>query len=249
MKLAELIDQHYDQLNENDLYLWQYINHHQQDCLKMSIHELARKCNLSHSTIIRFTKKLGLDGFSELKYCLKWSQQKQKSFDHNDLKKISDELKNTLTMIENNDLEHLLQAIKNAQHIYIYPTGDVQRHVAKELKREFIYCKKIFYIIEGISELDNVIQYCTHDDLFILISFSGQQETIMTLAKTLKKLNIKTIGIAAGSSNTLAHHVTYYIGFQTSVFSTGQFQSEYTCGVHYFLIANMLFLKYLEYCS
>ena len=73
MMLDEMVNSHYDQLNENDLYIWQYIYHHKSDCQKMSIQELARTCNVSHTSIIRFCKKIGLDGYSELKIHLKWS--------------------------------------------------------------------------------------------------------------------------------------------------------------------------------
>ena len=79
--LDEMVNSHYDQLNENDLYIWQYIYHHKSDCQKMSIQELARTCNVSHTSIIRFCKKIGLDGYSELKIHLKWSMKKQFDFD------------------------------------------------------------------------------------------------------------------------------------------------------------------------
>ncbi|MDY4308061.1 hypothetical protein SNF32_15765 [Enterococcus mundtii] len=37
----------------------------------MSINELAKQCNVSRTTIMRFCQKLGFDGFSEFKYHLK----------------------------------------------------------------------------------------------------------------------------------------------------------------------------------
>ena len=81
MTLDELVESHYDELNENDLYIWQYIFHHKTECQKMSIQQLAHACNVSHTSIIRFTKKIGLDGYSELKVYLKWSLNKQFDFD------------------------------------------------------------------------------------------------------------------------------------------------------------------------
>ncbi|MDE6195793.1 MAG: MurR/RpiR family transcriptional regulator, partial [Erysipelotrichaceae bacterium] len=77
MTLEKLVNQYYDKLNENDKYIWQYIYHHQQECQKMSIQELARICNVSHTTIIRFAKKIGLDGYSDIKMYLKWGLDKK----------------------------------------------------------------------------------------------------------------------------------------------------------------------------
>ena len=54
MKLEELINKNYRQLNENDLYIWNYINHHKKECEHLSIDELALRCNVSRSTILRF---------------------------------------------------------------------------------------------------------------------------------------------------------------------------------------------------
>lgn len=249
MQLKDLINENYDHLNENDLYIWQYIYHHKEECQKMSIHQLAKACNVSHSTIIRFTKKIGLDGYSELKYYLKWDLKQQNQFDHQNLNDITDEIKETVDMMKNRDLDKILQLIHDAKHIYVYSTGDVQRHAAKELKREFIFCKKIIYVIEGGTELDNVIQNSTKEDIFILISFSGDNETVVTLAKVLKKMKKSAIGIALDKKNLLSRYVDEYIGFKTSTFQTGYFNNEYCCSVHYFLITSMLFLRYLEYYS
>ena len=52
MKLEELINKNYRQLNENDLYIWNYINHHKKECEHLSIDELALRCNVSRSTIL-----------------------------------------------------------------------------------------------------------------------------------------------------------------------------------------------------
>lgn len=249
MTLEKLVNENYDKLNENDLYIWQYICHHKEECQKMSIQQLAKACNVSHSTIIRFTKKIGLDGYSELKYYLKWSLKEKNKFNYQTLNDVTDELRETVNMMKNRDLDKILQLIHDAKHIYVYSTGDVQRHAAKELKREFIYCKKIIYVIEGGTELDNVLQNSTKDDVFILISFSGDNETVVTLAKALKGMKIPTIGIAIDKKNLLSQYVDEYIGFKTSTFQTGYFNNEYCCSVHYFLITNMLFLRYLEYCS
>ena len=80
MTLDKLVEDNYHQLNENDLYIWQYILHHKRECQRISIKDLARNCNVSHTSILRFTKKLGLEGFSELKVHLKWDLAQKPNF-------------------------------------------------------------------------------------------------------------------------------------------------------------------------
>ena len=37
MRLESLIKENYEKLNENDLYIWNYILHHKKECQTMSI--------------------------------------------------------------------------------------------------------------------------------------------------------------------------------------------------------------------
>lgn len=247
--LEEMIDHHYDELNENDLYIWQYICHHKRECQKMSIQELARTCNVSHTSIIRFAKKLGLDGYSELKICLKWSIDRTSDFDSKILHNVVHELQSTLDMMESRDFDNILRYIDEAKRIFVYSSGQVQYHAAQEFKREFAYRRKIMHVIEGASELDTVLNNSNEKDVFILISLSGDNETIVTLAKILIRKNIKIIGIALDNGNLLSKYSDEYIGFKTSHFNTGYHDIRYCCTGHFFMIVNMLFLRYLEYCS
>ncbi|MFR2171057.1 MAG: MurR/RpiR family transcriptional regulator [Anaerostipes hadrus] len=56
MRLEELLNQYSDRLSENDLYIWDYVEKHKKQCENMTIEELARKCNVSRTTVLRFTK-------------------------------------------------------------------------------------------------------------------------------------------------------------------------------------------------
>lgn len=71
MKLEMLINKHYDDLNENDLSTLHYIIVHKKKCLNMSITDLSTYCNISKSSILRTTQKLGFSGFSEFNMRLK----------------------------------------------------------------------------------------------------------------------------------------------------------------------------------
>lgn len=249
MTLEELVNEHYSELSENDLYIWQYIYHHKKECQKMSIQQLAKACNVSHTSITRFTKKIGLDGYSELKVHLKWSIQHKESFDPQVIKSVIKEFKQTVDDIYEMDLERILLMIDTARRIYIYSSGEVQRHAAQELKREFIYCQKIFYVIEGSTELDTILRNATSEDLFILISLSGDNETVVLLAKILARMKIQCVGIGKGNNNLLSQYASEYISFQATGFQTGFLPRTYYMTSHFFIVVDILFLKYLEFCS
>lgn len=249
MTLEELIDLHYDELNENDLYIWQYIFHHKRECQKMSIHELAHTCNVSHSSIIRFARKLTLDGYSELKVAIKWSLQRTSNYDQNTLRQAVIDMKNTVDIMADQDFDEICRMITYSTRIFIYPTGDVQFNMAEEMKRSFVYCRKIMHIIDGQSELDNVLNRATKTDVFFILSLSGDNELAVVLAKVLERMHIASVGIAMDNGNLLSKYCDQFIGFKTNFFETGQFQRRYCSTSQMFVIAEILFLKYLEYAS
>lgn len=249
MTLEELVETHYEQLNENDLYIWQFIYHHKRVCARMSIQELARSCNVSHTSILRFAKKLGMDGYSELKVSIKWSLEHKTTFDDHTISKCTNEMIETLHSMENQDMERMLQMIYEAKRIFIYTTGEVQYHVAQELKREFAYGKKIMHLIEGGTELDTVLNRSDEHDVFFIISLSGDNETAVTLAKVLQRMRSRSIGMAMSNGNLLSKHCDEFIGVKTSHFDTGYFERRFACTAQFFIAVELLFLRYLEYCS
>ena len=60
MKLQELVSHHASALNETDLAVWRYIESHPQECCYISIYDLANRCHVSRTSVLRFAKKLGV---------------------------------------------------------------------------------------------------------------------------------------------------------------------------------------------
>ena len=114
MTLDKLVEDNYHQLNENDLYIWQYILHHKRECQRISIKDLARNCNVSHTSILRFTKKLGLEGFSELKVHLKWDLAQKPNFKPRIIDDTYHEFIETMERMKNRDLTNIMEMIEKA---------------------------------------------------------------------------------------------------------------------------------------
>lgn len=247
MILEKLVEEHYHELNENDLYIWQYILHHKRECQKMSIKDLAYNCNVSHTSILRFTKKLGLEGFSELKIHLKWDLAERSDFKPRIIENTAHEFENTINSMVKRDLTKFLRMIEQARMVYIYGTGVAQRNMASELRRMFLYANKVFHIVGNGTEVDTTLNNATPDDLFIIISLSGDNETAVTLAKALKGLHIPTIGVAIAGNTLLSRYCDEMLTFRYEAFKVGKADILYGSTAHFFIISDLLFLKYLEY--
>lgn len=245
--LDKLVEEHYHELNENDLYIWQYILHHKPLVAQMTIHDLAKECNVSHTSIIRFTKKIDLDGFSELKVRLKLEMKNKISLPDNMFEKAIDSYNYTIDYFMNNEFDDILEHIYQSKRVFVYGSGHLQTHVALELKRSFLYGDKVFHVVGSGTEIDNCLANTTKDDMFMIVSLSGDNEVCVELAKALKTMKIYTIAIAGKGDNLLRKYCDEIINIDYSRFSIGGNRLTYSATSQMFLTVDLLFLKYLEY--
>ncbi len=246
MNIYSLVEENYDILNDNDVYIWQYIHHHKEEVQKTSVQNLAKMCNVSHTSIIRFCKKIGLDGFAELKFHIKMQLEKEIKIDPRIVFKTTKELQTTVSDYEEKEVTSVLEKIYCANRIFIYTTGEVQYNAALEFKREFSYTNKHIYVLESSNEVDLLIPSLAKGDLFIVISFLGDNPRMISNVKKIKEINIPVIGIAKVGKNRLSKYSDNYLGFHSSNYESSYSKIKYTCNAHYFIIIGILFVRYLE---
>ncbi|WP_250278400.1 MurR/RpiR family transcriptional regulator [[Clostridium] colinum] len=246
MSFDELVNKHYNCLNQNDLFILEYIKNNKKECENLSIDELALKCNVSRTTILRFAKKLSLKGYSELKLYLKLENKKTiNSIDNINL--VCNAYEQAMLYIKNKNCNDIFKCIDNAKNIYLIGFGMVQSSIKKELKRIFMAAGKIFYDISGYNEAEMIINLADSDDVFILISVSGENEFILNCAKYLNIRNIQTISITELKDNSLAHISSYNLYISSVSLSSSLNNIVYNSVVSYFILIEILFLKYIEY--
>ena len=59
MQLNKLVNLHFDDLNESDLCIWNYINNHREVCTKITIEDLGKNVMFQGQRYYVFLKKLG----------------------------------------------------------------------------------------------------------------------------------------------------------------------------------------------
>lgn len=128
MSLDKLVYKHYKNLNENDKYIWGYILNNKKKCQNMSIQELSASCNVSHTTILRFAQKLGLNGYSELKFYLKLENSEQVNQEKVDLRNLVDDTNKTMNILMEFDYSKIFNLLDNCNKIYAYGSGEVQKN-------------------------------------------------------------------------------------------------------------------------
>lgn len=139
-----------EKLNEAEMCVYNYVVKNLKHILNLSVRELADEVHVSTATVMRFCKKMGYSGFSELKYKIKefYEQQDQEdNYEINDIEGFVEHIKS------NDYLDRLKKAadlIKGADSFQILGLG-VCRDIAKYTARRF--CRAGFYCY-GIDDVN-----------------------------------------------------------------------------------------------
>jgi RpiR family glv operon transcriptional regulator len=246
MKLDELINKYHKQLNENDLYIWNYISKHRKECETLTIDQLAYKCNVSRTTILRFAQKLSLKGYGELKVYLKLDNEKSKENIDN-IEIVCDTYSQVIKNIKEKDCTEIFKAIDKAKNLYVYGIGMVQSSIKKEIKRTFLTAGKVFYDLSGYNEASAIEDLATDEDLFVIISMSGENKFLLDFTKSLKIRNIPIISITKLKDNSLAKLSDYNLYTSTALIPKISNDIDFESLTCYFILIEILFLKYIEY--
>lgn len=245
MKLEELVNRRYDMLSENDIHIWEYIFAHRKECENLSIDELASRCYVSRTTIMRFAQKIGLKGYADLKSYLRMDSkidvQEQSGFEM-----FYKEYALFMNNLKEQDMTKALELISNANRLYVYGTGIVQNSAASEMKRVFLEEGKLFNVIQERHELSVFEKNIFQGDIVVIISFSGENERAIDFARKLKTKNVSIISITSVKSNTLSRMAdeAFYVEAPRMINTVG--------GLHdglagFFLLIDFMMVKYIEY--
>ena len=249
MRLEEIINRHKTELGTTDLLIWKYIYNHRAQVRHMSIHELARVCSVSSTTVVRFAQKLGMDGFGELKAVMKLEDKPSIVDSGNVLQDMGSFYKQSWESIVKRNFDAASRLIHEASRVFAFASGYVQSNVVQELKRLFFYDDVLIYEIAGKEEFVSIARSMGKDDLVIIVSLSGETPLAVEFAELLQMREIPLISITRLHDNTLASLSTVNLYVSPAVFRIyededhPQFESMMT----YFLLVEIWYVKYKLY--
>lgn len=247
MTIEELVVAYYSNLNDNDKIIWNYIKDHKEVCTSMPIEVLAKKCNVSRTTISRFAKKLHLDGYAELKYYLKKNTVRQTQADRQiDIEDMFWNYHYMLDEIRHKDFSKVAKMIDQADRVIVVSTGTMQRLVAQELERLFMKSGKFMNRVSGPAEMEQLPNWLAPKDLVIFISLSGERDEVVDLAKKLKVNGVPIISITRVSTNSLAKQADEAVYVQFNDVELNE-SSHYMNLTMFFTIIELLYIYYYNY--
>lgn len=215
----------YDNFYEQEKKIADYILGNHKEVVNMTIGELAKACKTSVATVSRFCKKCNMDGFHHLKISLakeitngdtKIPVSNTISKDdigqslQNILANKVEELKQTISFIDEEQLKMILESIEKAQSVHFVAVGGtlpVALDGAFKLNQIGIPA-----VASTIWETQLAMALSmTNKDVMIAISNSGESKKVVQVIREAKKRGALTIGITNNANSTVGNTVDFHI--------------------------------------
>ena len=228
--ILDIIFAEYNNFFEAEKKIADYIIENKEEVIEMTISELANKAGSSEATVTRFCKKCNMKGFHHLKLTLAQeivdskkekiaisgsvSEDNIKDSLNNILGNKIEELKQTISMINEKELKEILDILKNAKIVQFVAVGNT-------IPIALDGCYKLNQI--GIPAVTNTIwetqiaytYNLSKDDVVIVISNSGASKKLIDVVEIASEKGATTIGITNSDNSPLAKICNYHIKTST----------------------------------
>lgn len=197
-------------LTDTEYVIADFILKNRQLVLDSNAKELGDATKTSASAWVRFAKKMGYRGLPAFKVELAKETEIASVEDEietflnpNDslqllLKKtenmVSQNIKETFNLIDYHELEKAIEAISGAKTIYLLGVGGSSvvcldfYHKMTRIHQNVIYDRDLHTLMARIAQLEK-------DDVVIVVSYSGETESVNTVVKSAKKIGAIIIGV------------------------------------------------------
>ena len=226
--VINIIFSEYNNFFDAEKKIADYILANKTKVIEMTISELAEKAGTSEATITRFCKKCNMKGFHHLKITLAQeivdsekdeftisgsvTENNIKDSLNNILANKIEELKQTISMINEAELKEILQILKSARTVQFVAVGNT-------IPIALDGCYKLNQI--GISAVTNTIwetQIAYTYNLSkndVVISNSGESKRLIDVVEIASERGATSIGITNSDNSPLAKVCNYHIKTST----------------------------------
>ncbi|UOR11505.1 MurR/RpiR family transcriptional regulator [Halobacillus amylolyticus] len=209
MNLQDRAHKYEYKLNDTDDQVVDYILENKSTVVSMSIQSLAKTLYTVPNTITRLSKKLGYDGFSQLKNSLKEEVQEQES---NHDTSIQYNMKRTLELLDHDRLAEIAKKIHQANHIYVFGVGDTVPFCEILSTHLKIGGKTAEFFLHRHDAV-YAINHANKQDVLFLISMSGETKQIVEMVDLAKSRGVTIISLTHFTRNTLQAKADYKFFF------------------------------------
>ena len=207
MKLDRLTGS-YGQLSSLEKKVVEFMASSPEEVVKMTARDLSEKLFISKTTIINLCKKLGFEGYTELKYYLKSSSEEEKkvwkeieevSFSEI-LRDLREEAEKTLDLQKEENVAKMSEILQSARTVYVVARG-ASKPFGSYLNTRLAMLKIRTIFVDDFNLIDNIKDHIEPDEAVLLLSLSGNTKRILDIAKGARIRGAKVLVITGFSDN------------------------------------------------
>ena len=210
-----------NQLTSIEKKIAEYILEDPEWIKNLTTYEIAKNCDTSQASIVRFSKKLGFSGFPDFKLSLSQDIGNRKAESHVNImheelkstdsfeiigKKVATEniraVNNTYEITDFNELEKAVQAINNARKIMLVGVG-FSGIVARDFYFKLMELGKVASFENDSHMQLSYLSTMNENDILFVISHSGKTLELFNLTKVAKNKGIKIITLTSVANNPI----------------------------------------------
>lgn len=196
----------YNQLTKAEKKVADYVLQNKNEVLYMSITDLADSCKVGDTSVYRFCRTMGLEGYQEFKMKLSISLSEQESgVSVNEPKeeetlasRIMDShinaIKESYQLLDRKNLARLVDMMEEAQRVFFFGIGD-SLLTAEEARNKFLRITAKVSCITDPHMQSMAASLTTEKDLIIIVSYSGSTKDNIHVAKVAKEAGAKIASI------------------------------------------------------
>ncbi len=224
--VMDIICSSFNDFFDSEKRIAKYIINHYDKVVDMTVGELAHVSGVSEASVSRFCKKIGVKGFHHLKISLAKEMVESDIKNQNLSNRISiddipqtlqnilankiEELSQTVSMMDEKNIEIILNLLKNAKSVQFVAIGNT---IPVAMDGAFKF-NQIGIPAASTSIWENqigMIYNMTNEDVMIVISNSGESRGLITAVEAAKEVGVTTIAITNNERSTIAKACDYHI--------------------------------------
>ena len=200
MKFEERVLKYEFQLNDTDDEIIAYIRKHREQMNKLSIQQIAKEVYTVPNSVMRLAKKLGYDGFAQLKVLI---QNEENESEQISKSQIPTNVIKTIELIDYDKLYDAAKRMKTCKTIHFIGVGDSLSYCEMMVRHVRCLDKRAEYY-QSYHDIDFQTSHCDKNDLIFIISASGENERLIGVAQDAKKRGVTTISVTHFNKNGLS---------------------------------------------
>lgn len=211
-----------------------YILNNKDAVMKLKIQELADTLFISKSAIHRFVKKIGFNGFNDLKVSI--AKENADLLENNSyinvnypfqakdnprqiafklLELYEKAIKDTFEYVDLDQIKAVSQLIDSADVVDIY-THAHNSNIAENFKDKMLTIGKSVNCPNSFYNQRLTVLASDQKHVAIILSYSGKATFILPIVKKLYEKGVKVIQIGKAGSNYYSQYVTYHLSISDS---------------------------------